>query len=291
MQYYDMVDSTHPARKFEGVFRLKSSASPAMPVPADQTDTLDLITLLTGGKATLTLTVGAQYGSGIRLDGQLRSGGRTYTLYGSFIDPGRPNDAAGTLLILNPRQQVRFRAALTDTGLTLTPGFDDGADHGVQEFRFTRHVEASAPKAPRAPAPPPAPRAVPAAPPENPDEKMMKQWTDRLLGTVLVYETNSPDSGYGGGSTYYERRIVIKLTATKIFALDDQSLSRVSTGTVTRSNPSRTKKTGFWRIAVSTKDEPLLVLKPSDEEELLYVISVQDRTLHLDGKPWELTKL
>lgn len=285
------LDSTHPARRFEGTFRLKSSAPPAMPVPASQTDTQSLITLLAGGKATLTLTVGSQYGSGIRLDGDLRSGGRTYALYGSFIDPGRPSNVAGTLLILKPRQQVRFRAALTETGLTLTPGFDDGADHWVQEFHFTRHVSAPAPQAPRAPAQPPAPRTAPAAPPENPDEKMMKEWTDKLLGTVLVYRTNSPDSGYSGGSTYYERQIVIKLTASKIFALDDQSFSRISTGTMSLSKPSRTKKSGFWRIAVSTKDEPLLVLTPTGEEELLYGISVRNRTLHLDGKPWELTKL
>ena len=42
---------------------------------------------------------------------------------------------------------------------------------------------------------------------------------------------------------------------------------------------------------MSTKDEPLLVLKPTGEDEMLYVISVRDRTLHLDGKPWELAKL
>jgi hypothetical protein len=42
---------------------------------------------------------------------------------------------------------------------------------------------------------------------------------------------------------------------------------------------------------VSTKDQPLLVLKPTGEDEMLYVISVRDGTLHLDGKPWELGKL
>jgi hypothetical protein len=78
-------------------------------VPSSHTDTLNLIKLLTGGKAKVTLTVGVEYGSGIRLDGELRSGGNTYTLYGSFIDPARPSDAAGTLVVLNPRQQVRFR--------------------------------------------------------------------------------------------------------------------------------------------------------------------------------------
>jgi hypothetical protein len=107
---------------------------------------------------------------------------------------------------------------------------------------------------------------------------------------MLVYRTNSPDSGYSSGSTYYERQIVIKLTASKIFELDDQSFSRISTGTMSLSKPSRTKKSGFWRIAVSTKDELLLVLTPTGEDELLYVISVRNRTLHLDGKPWELTR-
>ena len=119
---------------------------------------------------------------------------------------------------------------------------------------------------------------------------MVKRWTDRLAGTQLVYETNARDSDYSGGSTYYERRIVIKLGANKIFTLDDQSLMRISIRIETRARPSRTKKVGFWRIAVSTRDQPLLVLKPSDEDEILYVISVRDKTLHLDGKPWALTR-
>ena len=53
----------------------------------------------------------------------------------------------------------------------------------------------------------------------------------------------------------------------------------------------RTRKTGFWRIAVSTKDEPLLALTPTGEDEILYVIGVRDRTFYLDGKLWELAKL
>jgi len=61
-------DSTHPARKFEGIFRLKNWASPAIPVPISHPDTLNLIKLLTGGKAKLTLSVGVEHGSGIRLD-------------------------------------------------------------------------------------------------------------------------------------------------------------------------------------------------------------------------------
>jgi hypothetical protein len=284
------LDPAHPARTFAGEFRLKTRGTPAMTVPVSQTDTLSLIKRLSGGKPTLTLTVGAEYGSGIRLDGELRCDGGPYTLYGSFIDPARPNGAVGTLLILKPRQQVRFRASVTDTGLTLTPAFDDGREHWVQDFYFARHVAAPAPRAPRAPAPPPARRAAPAAPPETPDAIMMTQWTDRLAGTELVYETNAPDYDYSGGSTYYERRIAIKLGASKIFTLDDQSLTRISTRSETRSRPSRTKKVGFWRIAVSTRDQPLLVLKPSDEDEILYVISVRDQTLHLDGKPWALTR-
>ncbi len=284
------LDPAHPARKFAGDFRLKTRGAPAMTVPVSQTDTLNLINRLSGGKPTLTLAVGAEYGSGIRLDGELRFDGGPYTLYGSFIDPARPNGAAGTLLILKPRQQVRFRASVTDTGLTLTPAFDDGRERWVQDFYFARHAAAPAPAAPRAPAPPPAPRAVPATPPVGPDEAMVKQWTDRLAGTELVYETNARDSDYSGGSTYYERRIAIKLGASKIFTLDDQSFTRISIRSETRSRPSRTKKVGFWRIAVSTKDQPLLVLKPSDEDEILYVISVRDKTLHLDGKPWALTR-
>jgi hypothetical protein len=59
-------DSTHPARKFEGIFRLKNWASPAIPVPISHPDTLNLIKLLTGGKAKLTLSVGVEHGSGIR---------------------------------------------------------------------------------------------------------------------------------------------------------------------------------------------------------------------------------
>jgi hypothetical protein len=262
-----------------------------MSVPETEIDAMNLIKRLTSARARLTLTVGAEYGSGIRLDGELRCGDSTYILVGSFIDPARPSDAAGTLLILKPRQLVRFRAALTDSGLTLTPAFDDGPQHGVQEFSFARHVATPTPAAPRAPARPAPPSAPPAPPPESPDELMMKQWTTRLAGTVLVYQTNSPDSDYSGGSTYYERRIVIKLTASKIFTFDDQSFSRVSSAGITASRPSRTKKTGFWRVAVSTADQPLLVLKPSDEDEMLYLITVRDRTLHLDGKPWELTKL
>src|SRR5688572_30078078 len=156
------LDSTHPARKFEGIFRLKNWASPAISVPSSHTDTVNLIKLLTGGKAKLTLTVGVEYGSGIRLDGELRSGGGSYTLYGTFIDPARPTHAAGTLVILNPRQHVRFRASLNDNGLTVTPAFDDGTDHWVQDFYFARQAGASAPRAPtaasRAAAPrPPAP--------------------------------------------------------------------------------------------------------------------------------------
>lgn len=98
------------------------------------------------------------------------------------------------LLILKPRQQVRFRTSVTDTGLTLTPAFDDGSENWAQDFYFARHVAAPAPPA----------------------------------GTELVYETNAPDSDYSGGSTYYERRIVIKLGSSKIFTLDDQSLTRIS---------------------------------------------------------------
>jgi hypothetical protein len=77
-----------------------------MPVPISLPDTLNLIKLLTGGKAKLTLTVGVEYGSGIRLGGELRSGGSNDTLYGSFINPARPSEAAGTLVTLNPRQHV-----------------------------------------------------------------------------------------------------------------------------------------------------------------------------------------
>ena len=285
------LDPAHPARKFAGEFRLKTRGSPAMTVPVSQADTLNLVKRLSGGKPTLTLTVGAKYGSGIRLDGELRCDGGPYTLYGSFIDPARPNGAAGSLLILKPRQQARFRASVTDSGLTLTPAFDDGREHWVQDFYFARHVAAPAPRAPRAlAAPPPASRAGPAAPPVGPEEIMVKQWTDRLAGTELVYETNAPDSDYSGGSTYYERRIAIKLGASKIFTLDDHSVTRISTRSESRSRPSRTKKVGFWRIAVSTKDQPLLVLIPSGEDEILYVISVRDKTLHLDGKPWALTR-
>ena len=293
------LDSTHPARRFEGIFHLKKWASPARSVPSSHTDTLNLIKLLTGGKAKLTLTVGVEYGSGIRLDGELRSGGSTYTLYGSFIDPARPSDAAGTLVILNPRQQVRFRASLKDNDLTFTPAFDDGTEHRVQDFHFARQVSASAPRpapaaprsTPAAPRVPTAPRGVPAAPPESPDEVMMKQWTTRLAGTALIYKTNMPDSDYSGGSTYYERQIIIKLFTSKIFQLDDQSSSRISSGGLTIPSSRRTQKTGFWSIAVSTKDQPLLVLKPTGEDEMLYVISVRDRALHLDGKRWELAKL
>lgn len=282
-------DATHPARRFEGTFHLEKWAAPAMSVPGNHADTRTLIKRMTGGKAKLTLTVGAQFASGIRLDGELRSGGSTYTLHGTFIDPARPNDAAGTLVILNPRQQVRFRASLKDSGkdrvLTLTPAFDDGTDHWVQDFYFARQTVSSTP------ASPPASRGVAAAPTESPDETMIKQWTSKLAGTALVYKTNSPGSDYSGGSTYYERQIVIKLTASKIFVLDDQSFSRITSAGLTRSRPTRTRKTGFWHIAVSTKDQPLLVLKPTGEDEMLYVITVQDRTLNLDGKPWELAKL
>lgn len=294
------LDSTHPARKFEGVFRFKKWASPAMPVPTSHTDTLNLIKLLTGGKAKLTLTVGVEYGSGIRLDGELRSGGSTYTLYGSFIDPARPSDAAGTLVILNPRQQVRFRASLKDNRLTFTPAFDDGTDHWVQDFYFARQTGASAPPAAaaaprpavsRAPAPPPAPRDVPAALPESPDEVMVKQWTNTLASTALVYKTNMVDSDYSGGSIYYDRQIVIRLMTRNVFELDDQSFSRISSSGLTLPRSSRRLKTGFWSIAVSTKDQPLLVLKPTGEDEMLYVISERDRTLHLDGKPFDRAKL
>ena len=287
------LDSTHPARKFEGTFHLESWAAPVIPVPGSHADTMNLLKRLTGGKATLTLNLGAEYRSGIRLDGELESGGSTYTLYGSFIDPAHPRDAAGTLVILKPRQQVRFRASVTERGkdanLTLTPGFDDGADRWVQAFYFARQTVA--PAASRAPAPPPAPRGVPAAPPENPDEILVKQWTSELAGTVLVYETNWSDSDYSRGSTYYQRRTVIKLTAGKIFELNDESFSRISTAVRDSSGPTRTRKVGFWRIAVSTKDQPLLVLKPTGEDEMLYVISLRGRTLNLDGKPWERTKL
>jgi hypothetical protein len=129
------LDSTHPARRFEGIFHLKNWASPARSVPSSHTDTLNLIKLLTGGKAKLTLTVGVEYGSGVRLHGELRSGGSTYTLYGSFIDPARSSDAAGTLVILNPHQQVRFRASLEDNDLTFTPataGLGRQGDHRPQ---------------------------------------------------------------------------------------------------------------------------------------------------------------
>jgi len=114
MQYYDTLGSvSHAPGPDTPRPQVRRRLSPQ---EVSQTDTLNLIKRLSGGKATLTLTVGTEYGSGIRLDRELRCDGGLY----------------------------------------------------------------------------------------------------------------DPDSDCSGGSTYSERRIVIKLGSSKIFTLDDQSRTRIS---------------------------------------------------------------
>jgi hypothetical protein len=57
----------------------------------------------------------------------------------------------------------------------------------------------------------------------------------------------------------------------EVGAVDMASTPEILTLTISerakaKPTPSRTKKTGFWRIAASTKDQPLLVLKPTGTE-------------------------
>jgi hypothetical protein len=113
---------------------------------------------------------------------------------------------------------------------------------------------------------------------------------NRLLGKVLRRQSNSFDSDYNGGSSYFEESSAIYLYTDDTFRFEHSSFSSLSSGGLSLSSgePKIQLVEGTWWVR-SDGVNPVLELKYMDGSifnTLLLRIPMLQGIEYLDNEPW-----
>lgn len=245
------------------------------------------------GKPKLQLMIGGARKWLTPIDGSLRVDKRSISLDGN-LEPDDPARTVGSLQMQNACW-LELDLRLQQDRLTATLYARSTSDKPVQMqvFRFHRVGVPDAPprRAPeKAPAPliAPSPPAVTSAPLPDPVAQLVAEWTKKLRNTQLTHEENDSQIDYGG-STYFERRTVLRLLDDR-FVLDRSTRTRVSIpGLSTPPSTRHSQRTGTWSVlATAGTSRVRLQLTCSDGEQLSYAPGKSGGgSLDVDGSPWQ----
>jgi len=160
--------------------------------------------------------------------------------------------------------------------------------HAAQRARLAE-ARAAKPKPPKA-APPPPPPAAPTVASVDRDKVFALSWSLDLSDTRITLEqTNSPpDSGYGGGSSYFSKESFLYLFRGHHYRLQEITFSSV-TCRMTGAGETRRESEGEWKIQVRGGVATLVVIGDTD---MTYRIEKVTRGfLKLNGRDRAWTKL
>jgi hypothetical protein len=123
-------------------------------------------------------------------------------------------------------------------------------------------------------------------------DELCEFFGNALQGQVLRREENQSDSGYGGGSSYWERRRALFLYEDGTFHLDDESFTTISAGGLSSPMEQREATDGTWTVQ-SIEEKPALALWKEDETSLTWwhLENDGDDVLHMDGEPWSRARI
>jgi hypothetical protein len=249
------------------------------------------------GQPKLQLMVGGVRKRVTPIDGSLRVDKQSIRLEGNLYsdDPGR---ATCSLQMKNARWlQLDLRLQHDRLTATLYARNADDQPVAMQTLQFHR---VGAPAAPTRRAPekaqspltePKPPAVAPPPPAPDPGASRVAEWTRSLSNTQLSDEDNDSQVGYGG-STYWERRTVLRLYNGR-FVLDDSTLTNITVAGRTSSRPGRTQRTGTWSLrAVAGSTRFQLLLACDDGERVSYELGARGSdSFVVDGKAWQWRRI